>query len=117
MRKLASTITLLGFATVLMLCGCSASVSVGESAPEDLPTSVSSAEVEAKAQDALTQQVGQQAPPVTCSEDLPAEAGATITCSMSDGQVSYDVLITVTSVDDDSVVNFDVQVADLPSSQ
>ena len=116
MRKLTSTFTFLGVATALVLCGCSASVSVGESAPEDLPQSVSSGEVEVQAQDALTQQVGQQAPPVTCTEDLPAEVGATITCSMSDGQVTYDVLITVTSVADDKV-NFDVQVADVPSSQ
>jgi hypothetical protein len=38
-----------------------------------------------------------------CSEDLPAEVGASITCSVLDGSDSYSVRATVSAVDGDDV--------------
>ena len=76
--------------------------------------SVTSSDVAEQAQAALTQQVGQPAPPVDCPGDLPAEVGAKITCTILDGTTKYEVYITVTSVEDGDQVKFDVQVADTP---
>ncbi|MDL5155132.1 DUF4333 domain-containing protein [Actinomycetospora termitidis] len=39
----------------------------------------------------------------TCSEDLPAKVGATISCSVLDGADTYNVRATVTAVDGDNV--------------
>lgn len=63
----------------------------------------------------LEEQVGER-PEVTCSEDLPAEEGATIECELTAESIpddTYAVTLTVTSVDGSDVA-FDIQVADEP---
>ncbi len=55
-------------------------------------------------------------PDISCPEDLPAEEGATMTCTLTaDGlEGEYDVEITVTGVDGSDTL-FDIQVADQPN--
>jgi hypothetical protein len=99
-----------GFA-VLLLSACSASVSVGTpSVPAD--------EVERQAIEALAEGQGvplADMPPMACPSDLPGEIGASIVCILGDPAVgnTYDVTITVDSVEGDDV-GFDVQVAEQP---
>ncbi len=103
MRQLSLAKLLAGSAVLaLAVAGCGGTASV------------SSSELSEQAQAALTQQDGQPAPPVDCPGDLPAEVGAKITCTISDGTTKYEVYITVTSVEDGDQVKFDVQVADTP---
>lgn len=73
--------------------------------------SVPAEDVETQVTDKLTEMVGQAPEDVTCPEDLPAEEGAEMTCVLSAGGETIDVLVTVTSVEDGQV-NFDIEVAD-----
>lgn len=68
-------------------------------------------EVETKISEQLAAQVGQEPDEVSCPEDLPAEEGAEMTCELTAGEDSIDVMVTVTTVEDDTV-NFDIEVAD-----
>ncbi|WP_245672725.1 DUF4333 domain-containing protein [Aldersonia kunmingensis] len=61
----------------------------------------------------LTEQIGTTPDSVDCPEDLDAKVGATLTCTLTHEGVSYDVDVTVTSVDGGDV-KFDIQVADQP---
>jgi hypothetical protein len=88
------------------LAGCSGEVSIGEK-------QVSQDQVEQNARTQLTKAVGQQAPPIDCPDDLKAEVGAKMTCTMQLDGKPYDVLIDVTSVEGDDV-KYDVKVADEP---
>jgi hypothetical protein len=100
-----------GGLSVLLLSACSASVSVGTpSVPAD--------EVERQAIEALAEGQGvplADMPPMACPSDLPGEIGASIVCILGDPAVgnTYDVTITVDSVEGDDV-GFDVQVAEQP---
>lgn len=100
-----------GGLSVLVLSACSASVSVGTpSVPAD--------EVERQAIEALAEGQGvplADMPPMECPSDLPGEIGASIVCILGDPAVgnTYDVTITVDSVEGDDV-GFDVQVAEQP---
>lgn len=87
------------------------SVNVGTS-------SLPATEVEQKATAALAQSQGiplEEMPPLECPADLSAEVGASIVCVIGDPAQgsTYDVTITVETVDGDDV-GFDVQVADTP---
>ena len=89
-----------GLALILSVAGCG--------------SALSKADVETQAQQALTEQVGIEAPPITCPGDLDATVGAEMTCTLSDGETAYDVKVTVTAINDDGTADFDVQVADTP---
>jgi hypothetical protein len=67
-----------------------------------------------RAEDALAEQIGTR-PAVTCTDDLPAEVGAEIRCTLTAGDdpTRYGVTLTVTAVEDDDV-RFDVEVDDEP---
>jgi hypothetical protein len=95
--------------TALLLAACN--VSVGT-------TSLSATEVEQKATAALAESQGiplEEMPPLECPSDLAAEVGATMVCVIGDPAQgnTYDVTITVETVDGDNVA-FDIQVADVP---
>jgi hypothetical protein len=80
--------------------------------------SISSAEVEQQATEALAESEGiplEEMPPIECPSDLRAEVGATIVCVIGDPAVgnTYDVTITVETVEGEDV-GFDVRVADVP---
>ena len=87
------------FAT-LGLAGCGSSV-------------INKADVETGSRQALTDKVGQQAPPVTCPSDLDAKVGASMVCAITlDGKV-YDATVQVDSIDG-STAHYNVQVASSP---
>ncbi|MEV0062071.1 DUF4333 domain-containing protein [Nocardia sp. NPDC050718] len=62
----------------------------------------------------LANQVGETPDQVTCPEDLKAEKGATMTCTLTEQGATYDVKVTVTSVEGDNT-KFDIEVADTPN--
>jgi hypothetical protein len=93
--------------SVPVLSGCSGEVSVGDkTADKDAVAEQISTQ--------LTEEVGTKPDAVECPEDLEAKVGATLTCTLTHEGVSYDVTVTVTSVDQDDNVKFDIQVADQP---
>lgn len=64
---------------------------------------VSQGEVESQVKASLTEKVGQAPKAITCPSDLPAEVGATMTCTLvatDDSEV--DVAVEVTSIDGDT---------------
>ncbi|MEV6063059.1 DUF4333 domain-containing protein [Nocardia asteroides] len=92
----------LGFAAA----GCSVSIGTDTVDKEKVADQISTQ---------LAAQVGETPDEVTCPEDLKAEQGATITCTLTEQGATYDVKVTVTSVDDDDNVKFDIEVADAPN--
>ncbi len=100
-HRLAAAAVLLAVAAPLSAC------SIGT------PT-LDAADVEKTIDEELTAQIGRSPDAVDCPDDLTGEVGASLTCTLTDGDQTYDVEVTVTSVKD-SDVNFDIQVADQPS--
>ena len=76
---------------------------------------LSAEEVATGAEDALEQEVGIR-PDVTCPDDLEAEVGAEMRCTLTaegvDGE--YGVTVVITDVEGDTA-NFDVQVDEEPA--
>ncbi len=90
-----------------LLAGCSGSVSVGDE------TTVDADQVAGRVSDQLEQRVGRAPDSVDCPDDLDAEVGATVRCTLTDGETQLGVDVTVTEVDGDTV-RFSVQVDDQP---
>ncbi|QXC63192.1 DUF4333 domain-containing protein [Aquihabitans sp. G128] len=78
--------------------------------PGQVP-SVAPAELEAKLKAGLLQEVGREPDSATCPEALQGVVGATTTCVITDGDQSYDVLLTVNTVDGLDV-NFNFKVSE-----
>ena len=55
--------------------------------------------LEAQVRSQLTKKNGQQAPPITCPDELDARIGAKTTCTMTGPEGTYSVTVTVTRVD------------------
>jgi hypothetical protein len=71
---------------------------------------VEASSVETTAREQFSEQFAVES--VECSDDLPAEEGATITCVLVDGAGgSFEMTVTVTSVDGDDV-DFDLEITD-----
>ncbi len=98
-RRTTASLALTGV-TVLSVAGCSLG---GASVPEE--------DVEQRITDPLTEQVGVAPDDVDCPDGFPAEEGAEMTCVLSAGGESIDVMVTVTGVEDGEV-SYDVEVAD-----
>lgn len=90
---------------VVALAGCS--LEVGNSGP------VPASEVAQQVSDQLEARVGRAPDAVECPDDLEAEVGATLRCTLTDGDTELGVDIEVTEVDG-SDVRFDIQVDDAP---
>jgi hypothetical protein len=88
---------------LIVLAGCAA-------AP------LSAEDVATKAEDALEERSGVR-PEITCPEDLAAEVGAQVTCTLTPGDdpTEYAVQVTVTSVED-ARVRFGIEVDREPLS-
>jgi hypothetical protein len=86
-------------ACVLLLSACGGTKAVSE------------AKVEQKVSEQLTAQVGQKPDDIDCPGDLKAEKGTTMRCTLTAGDTSLGLTVTVTSVDG-SNVKFDIQVDD-----
>ncbi len=92
--------TLVAVLALGALSSCSGSVSVGDA-------SVSAGDVEAQMMSELEDAAGQGPDEASCSDDLKAEVGASITCTATSGDETFDIEAVVTSVDGDNV-NFDL---------
>jgi len=101
MKRSVLTSAATAAAGILLLAGCS--------------STVDSDDVERSVSDSLEEQVGVAPDEVDCPDDLDAEEGATMTCTLEADDVEYDVEVEVTSVDG-SDVEYDVQVADQPNN-
>jgi hypothetical protein len=78
---------------------------------------VSASEVADQVRQQLADQFGlpvEEAPKVTCPGDLDAVVDTRITCSLIGTDATYDVAVTVTSVDDERAF-FSIAVADEPN--
>lgn len=104
-RRLLVLFAILGSA--FALSACSGEVSTGDK-------TVSASDLETEASKSLTAKVGQEPASVDCPEDLKAEAGESEICTLEDqAGGTYDMTITITSVDDDGNAKFDINVGDL----
>lgn len=92
-----------GLAVAGSLAGCS--LEIGDSGK------VPAEQVAQQVSDQLEARVGRAPDAVECPEDLAAEVGATLRCTLTDGDDEIGVDVEVTAVDD-SDVTFDIQVDD-----
>lgn len=109
-RFSAATWSLSAVAVGVLLAGCSASVSVGNSEPklsaDKLATTVS---------EKLAAAMDRPEPDITCPEDLLGKVGTTTRCTLTaDDGATLGVTVTVSSVDG-SHINFDIKVDDTVS--
>ena len=75
---------------------------------------VSRADLEAGVSDQLTRSVGQRPKKVTCPSDLPARAGATLRCTLTDGADGvYGLTVRITSVQGGKT-DYDITVDNAP---
>jgi hypothetical protein len=96
MHRVVRLVPLAALALALAACGGGAAVEASS--------------VETSAMEQFSQQFDVDS--VECSEDLPAEEGATMTCVLVDGAGgSFEMTVTVTSVEDDDV-QFDLELTD-----
>jgi len=75
--------------------------------------SVSTNDLEAEVAAQLEVVVGQAPDSVDCPDPLPAEVGAEVRCTLTSGDTTFGLTLTVTSVEDDQAL-FDVVVDDEP---
>lgn len=107
-RRALVAVSTIGAAVAFTACGGEAEVSVGDD-------SVSQSEIESKATEALTKEVGQAPASIDCPNDLEAKAGESETCTLTTKQgPKYEMTATIKSASDDGQVEFDFQVADKP---
>ena len=121
-------------ATSLLLAACSASSedvneSCGAIAKDGAGDRIDKCVLEAQVQSQLTKKTGEQVPPINCPDELDAEVGAMTICTFTGAEGTFDVTVTVTSVDwgdmilDDGTqgnfvsgnAKFDLKVADEPN--
>ena len=74
-------------------------------------SAVAQADVEDQISSQFEKQIGTPPEDVSCPEDLPAEKGAEMTCTLTTDGTDYDVKVNVTSVEGDTA-NFDIEVVD-----
>ncbi|WNI24227.1 DUF4333 domain-containing protein [Streptomyces sp. ITFR-16] len=98
--------TAVGAVAVLLATGCSVSVGSKE---------VKKTEVAAQAKTALGKKVGSEPDDVTCEDDLKAEVGATVRCTVTSGGAKLGMTATAKSVDGDKV-DMDFKVDDAPGA-
>lgn len=92
--------TLVSVVALGALSSCSGSVSVGDS-------TVSAEDVEAQMMSELKDVDGVGPDEASCPDDLKAEVGASVTCTATSGDETFDIEAVVTSVEGDNV-NFDL---------
>jgi hypothetical protein len=93
-------------ASVAVLAGCSVSFGTRSVDKNDVASEIGSK---------FEQQLGRKPDKVECPNNLEARKDATLVCTLTDQGTSYDVHVTVTSVDGDKA-NFDIKVDDNPKN-
>ncbi len=86
-------------AALVLVAGCSSTPSIDR---DDLEQEVSTQ---------LENEVGVAPDDVECPEDLESEVGASVVCVLTAGSDELDVMVEVTSVEDDRAA-FDIEVED-----
>lgn len=105
LRSLSVLFVIVGAGFVLG--ACSGEVSIGDE-------TINASELEKQASVALTDKTGQAPASIICPSDLKAEVGESEVCELEDQQGgTYDMTITITSVDGDGNAKFNIQVGDL----
>jgi Domain of unknown function (DUF4333) len=94
-----------------LVLGAAATVVVGCTSG---PPTVAKKDLSGEISEQLKQQVGRAPDSVTCPDDLKGEVGTKERCELKDGNDTYGVTVTVTSVKD-SDVKFDIKVDEKPS--
>lgn len=102
-HSIVRTVLASGAATALIAIPTACSFSIGTSHSH----SVSKAEVARQITAKMTDAAGNKPESVTCPSDLPAEVGAELNCEMKIKDRTFNVNVTVTSVDG-SDVKFDM---------
>ncbi len=74
---------------------------------------VSSDDLESEVAAQLEELTGQAPDSVSCPDDLPAEVGAEVRCTLTAGSDTFGLTLTVTEVDGDTA-SFDIVVDDAP---
>ena len=90
-------------AGLVVLGGCSASVSIGGDDSIDTST------LERKVSNALERSVGRAPEVVDCPDELTAEKGESTRCTLTDSGETYGLTVTVDRANDDSY-SLDIQV-------
>ncbi|MCT9079485.1 DUF4333 domain-containing protein [Streptomyces fulvoviolaceus] len=109
-RLSTATWSLSVVAVGVLLAGCSASVSVGNSEPK-----LSADKLATTVAEKLAATTGQPKPDIACPEDLAGKVGTTTRCTLTAGDGStLGVTVTVSSVDG-SNINFDIKADDTAS--
>lgn len=102
------------FTTSMMAVPALAAV-IGLSACSVGTKEVDKADVAKEISSQLEAKVGTAPENVECPENLEAKKDATLVCTLTDSGESYDVNVTVTSVEGDNT-KFDIKVADQPNA-
>ena len=119
-------------AASLSLAACSVGVEKDNCGPVKSKTGWNGLDkcvLESQVQSQVAKQLGRSAPLVSCPDELDADPGASTVCTFTDAKGTFDVTVTVTSIDwgkvileDGSPGNFvsgnaelDVKVADKPN--
>lgn len=92
----------LALVAVLAVVGCGAAA-------------VDESQVEEKVKKALGEKVGREPESIDCPDDLPAEVGAALRCTLTDSGLTYGVTVNVTKVDGSDVL-FDIAVDQKPTT-
>jgi len=98
-HKIVRTLLASGAAVGLMASAGACSCSIGSSSSH----SVSKSDVASQITTKMTDAAGNKPSSVTCPGDLPAKVGAQINCEMKVKESTYNVNVTVTSVNGDDV--------------
>lgn len=75
--------------------------------------SASSADLESEVSAQLEALVGQAPDSVSCPDELPAEVGSEVRCTLTSDETTFGLTVTATSVEGDEVL-FDIVVDDEP---
>lgn len=95
-------------AALVVTTACSGSVSVGKSVDEE--------HLERQLSQMIEDKVGAKPDKVDCPGDLKGKAGATLECTLTDDNIEYAVVLTVTDVDG-SDIGFKWEVVDGPENE
>lgn len=114
-RHLAAPVALVAASATVALAGCSVSFGTEADAVGETAGSLPAAQVAKRVSDNLAAQVGSPPDEVECPASLPAEVGAYLRCSLTHDGQTLGIDVSVTGVDANGEITFDLQVDDAPS--
>ncbi|QVQ53927.1 DUF4333 domain-containing protein [Spiractinospora alimapuensis] len=97
------------FAAFLAASGCQSELNEAELTSEVVDSGELASQISAR----LAEQFDREPDSLHCPDDLPALEGASVTCALTDTDHVFDITVTTTSVEGETV-NFDFAVAEEP---